>query len=128
MEIVIADDDEQVRSSVRRLIEGAGLRVVGEAANGGEALALTQALAPQIVVMDGKMPVINGVVATQYLLSLYPHIKVIAHSSDPVMSAAMIDRGAVASVAKGSAGELLSALQSATSSRTSGVTTGSGDE
>jgi CheY-like chemotaxis protein len=58
--------------------------------HGGEALAMANALEPVVVVMDGKMPVLDGVLATQYLCSLHPGIKIVAHTSDPSLGAEMV--------------------------------------
>lgn len=72
MGILIVDNDEAMRTSVRRLIELAGLPVVGEARDGAEALALAQSLKPAVVVMNGRMPVINRLVATRYCAHSIP--------------------------------------------------------
>lgn len=113
MAIVIADDDEQVRRSLRKLLKLAGLVVVGEASNGGEALAMVEVLRPQVVLMDGKMPLMNGLVATRYLKSLHPEVKVIAHTSDPSMAQQMVALGATAWVTKGLQKDLVDAISAA---------------
>ena len=113
MAIVIADDDEQVRTSLRKVLESAGLSVVGEATNGGEALALANQLRPHIVLMDGKMPLMDGLIATRYLRSLHPEIHVIAHTSDPSLANQMVALGAMAWVTKGLTEDLLGAVSRA---------------
>ncbi|MDQ3790354.1 MAG: response regulator transcription factor, partial [Actinomycetota bacterium] len=64
--ILLVDDHAGFRRAARRLLEAGGLRVVGEAANGREALALVERLRPEVVVLDVLLPDMDGfVVATQ---------------------------------------------------------------
>ena len=64
--ILLVDDHAGFRGVARRLLEASGLRVVGEAANGREALALVEELRPEVVVLDVLLPDMDGfVVATQ---------------------------------------------------------------
>jgi len=77
--ILIADDQALFREALRTLISlQADLEVVGEAANGEEALRLAQSLRPAVVLMDLKMPVVDGVTATRRLHSAQPECRVIA--------------------------------------------------
>jgi DNA-binding NarL/FixJ family response regulator len=72
--VLIADDQELVRASFRLLIESApDLDVVGEAGSGGEALALARSTQPDVVVMDVRMPGMDGIEATR-LLSADPSL------------------------------------------------------
>ena len=64
--VVVADDQSLVRAGFRVLVDSApDLRVVGEAANGREALALTRDYAPDVVLMDIRMPGMDGLAATR---------------------------------------------------------------
>lgn len=72
MGIVIVDDESTVRKAARRLLEAAGVSVLGEASNGGEALAMVEMLNPAAVLMDDRMPVMDGVIATRYLKAMHP--------------------------------------------------------
>ena len=64
--IVIVDDDPRFRGIARRLLESEGFEVIGEAAGGGEALVVTRELEPDIVLLDGQLPDIDGIeVASQ---------------------------------------------------------------
>jgi DNA-binding NarL/FixJ family response regulator len=62
--VVIADDQEIIRSGLRMVLESHGIQVVGEAANGVEAVDTARRLRPDVVLMDIRMPVVNGIVAT----------------------------------------------------------------
>ena len=64
--ILIADDQALLRASLRALVNGYdGCVVVGEAANGAQAVELARALRPDLVLMDVRMPVLDGIEATR---------------------------------------------------------------
>jgi DNA-binding NarL/FixJ family response regulator len=63
--VLLADDQELVRTGFRLILELAGLDVAGEAADGREALELARALQPDVVLMDVRMPVMDGIEATR---------------------------------------------------------------
>jgi DNA-binding NarL/FixJ family response regulator len=66
--VLLADDQVLVRAGFRLLLESAGdIAVVAEAANGGEAVALTREHAPDVVLMDINMPEVDGTTATQLI-------------------------------------------------------------
>jgi DNA-binding NarL/FixJ family response regulator len=66
--VLVADDQELVRSGLRMVLEAHGIEVLGEAAHGREAVALTRALRPDVVLMDVRMPVMDGIAATAELV------------------------------------------------------------
>ena len=66
--VVIADDQELVRSGFRLILEVAGVEVVGEASDGLEALELARGLSPDVVLMDVRMPVVDGIEATRRIV------------------------------------------------------------
>ncbi|HSP38533.1 MAG TPA: response regulator transcription factor, partial [Frankiaceae bacterium] len=68
--ILIADDQELIRSGLRALLDRQpDLEVVGEAADGHGALALAAAVHPDVVLMDIRMPGLDGLAATEQLLA-----------------------------------------------------------
>jgi DNA-binding NarL/FixJ family response regulator len=76
--LLIADDHTLFREGVRALLTSIGTaEVVGEAANGDEAIALVRRLEPDVVLMDIQMPGTNGIDATRAILSRQPEIGVI---------------------------------------------------
>jgi DNA-binding NarL/FixJ family response regulator len=76
--ILIVDDQTLFRAGLKTLLSTQPLfEVVGEAANGEEALRLTAMLQPQVVLMDLRMPVLDGVSATQRIRASFPGSQVI---------------------------------------------------
>jgi len=76
--ILIADDHPLVRSGMRALLTATeDLEVVGEAATGEEAISLAAALQPDVIVMDLRMPGINGIEATRRIMQSYPHMRIL---------------------------------------------------
>ncbi|MCE5314418.1 MAG: response regulator [Armatimonadota bacterium] len=63
--VVIADDESIIRMDLKTLLEEMGHTVVGEAADGQKALELTRTLKPDVVIMDIKMPVMDGLDAAK---------------------------------------------------------------
>jgi DNA-binding NarL/FixJ family response regulator len=76
--VIVVDDHHLVRQGIRSLLEKApDIRVVGEAADGVEAVKLAQQLKPDVVVMDILMPNMNGTQAAERMRSLVPAPRVI---------------------------------------------------
>jgi len=67
--VIVADDQELVRAGFRLILERNGIEVLGEAANGVEAVALANELRPDVVLMDVRMPELDGIEATRRLLA-----------------------------------------------------------
>ena len=113
MKVVLADDHRMMRDGLRALLERAGVTVVGEAANGREAIAEAKRLHPEILVIDIAMPELNGIDATRRLTAKIPDVKVIALSMnfDRRYVIAMLEAGAAGYLLKNAASdELLIAL------------------
>ncbi|MGC5616811.1 response regulator transcription factor [Georgenia sp. Z1491] len=68
--VLVVDDDAMVRSGFTAILRAEGLDVVGEAEDGAAAVEVTRRLAPDVVVMDVRMPGIDGIEATRRLLRL----------------------------------------------------------
>lgn len=101
--VLLVEDHEVVREGLRALLDAeADLSVVGEAADGHEAVALARALHPDVVVMDIAMPRLNGLEATRQILAAAPATRVLilsAHSDDEYVERA-VELGAVGYVLK----------------------------
>jgi len=79
--VLLVDDHAMVREGLRSVLESYDdVEVVGEAANGEEAVAMVQRLRPTMVVMDINMPKMNGIEATAHISRTYPEIQVIGLS------------------------------------------------
>lgn len=76
--ILIADDHSVIRSGLKTLLKRSNdFLVVGEASNGEEAIAMTAACKPHVVILDISMPKLNGIEATRELKQRYPSVKVL---------------------------------------------------
>lgn len=76
--VLLADDQELVRSGFRVLVDAeADLEVVGEAGDGLEAVAAARRLRPDVVLMDIRMPKLDGIEATKSISDLLPETKVV---------------------------------------------------
>ena len=71
--VLLVDDHALLRKSLHRMLDDdPELAVIGEASNGAEAVELARELAPQVVVMDIAMPLMDGIQATMHILRLAP--------------------------------------------------------
>ena len=110
--IVLVDDEFGVRLLLRRALESrTHLEVVGEAANGRDALGRVAELEPDIVLMDARMPVMDGITATRLISQRHPAVRVLATSQDAEALQAMLEAGATQGTRKADLKKLLDALE-----------------
>lgn len=81
LRVLIVDDREEVRTELRTLLPlAADIEIAGEAADGLTAVGLAALLAPQVVLLDLKLPLIDGYQVANHIKSLDPSCRVIALS------------------------------------------------
>ena len=99
--VLVVDDHDLFRSGLRGLLEEQGVDVVGEAARGDEAVRAVRELAPDVVVMDLDMPVLDGVQATREIVASSPLTRVV------VLTASDEDVDVMNAILAGACGYLL---------------------
>ena len=67
LRILLADDHQIVRQGLKSLLEGEGFKVICEASNGQEAIAMAREFSPDVAVLDLSMPILNGIVAAEQI-------------------------------------------------------------
>jgi DNA-binding NarL/FixJ family response regulator len=77
IKVVLVEDHLIVREGIRPLLEGRGIRVIGEAGDGLQAVKISKELKPQLVIMDVALPRLGGIEATRRILKSDPATKVI---------------------------------------------------
>jgi DNA-binding NarL/FixJ family response regulator len=101
LRVVIADDHRLFRDGLRFTLEDAGMSVLGDAADGAEAVALAQELGPDVVVLDLNMPRISGLEALREIRRLSPDVQTV------VLTVSAEDADVLAALAAGACGYLL---------------------
>lgn len=115
LKVLLADDHEIVRKGLRAILEAQrDCEIVGEAADGRQAVSLTKELTPDIVILDVSMPQLNGLEATRQILKARPQTKVLIltmHETDPLIRG-VLDAGARGYILKTDAGrDLVNAIE-----------------
>ncbi len=108
--VLIADDYSLFRDALKEVINNqSDMEVVGEAEDGVKAVELTCILRPDIILMDVKMPVMDGIEATRQILAALPGMKILALSiySDDGFMTSMMRAGALGYILKGCESEEL---------------------
>jgi DNA-binding NarL/FixJ family response regulator len=101
---VIVDDDPDIRRGLKMIIENrTPFAVVGEAADGALALKILETVVPDVVVVDVKLPHVDGIQLTRHIRENHPSVRVVAYSSpeDDATGAIMRRAGACAHLVKG---------------------------
>jgi DNA-binding NarL/FixJ family response regulator len=119
--VLIVDDHSIVRDGLARLIERErGMKVVGVASTGEEAVSVAQRLKPDLIIMDLVLPSLNGIDATQRIISEFPRTRIIALSACHTLEQVcrVLRAGALGFVLKtAAASELLRAIQEVTAGK-----------
>lgn len=112
MRVLIADDRSRSRQGLKALLSTQpGIEVVAEAGDGREAVYLVDERRPDAVLMDAKMPAMDGLAATRVIKDRWPQTKVIILTMYDVYRAEALDSGANAFLVKGcSTEELLATI------------------
>jgi DNA-binding NarL/FixJ family response regulator len=111
--LVLVDDHPAVRMALADLLEDEGYEIVGQGANGAEALTLAEEHRPDSVVLDVRMPVLDGLEAARRLHADHPAMRLVMLSAydDPSLQEESLQAGASAFLVKGCPrAELLEAL------------------
>jgi PAS domain S-box-containing protein len=117
--VLLADDHAVVREGIANLLSNErDFDIVGQAANGKEAVELALTLLPDVILMDSSMPTLGGIDATRIILKEHPGISILGLSmfDEPDIAQAMRDAGAADYLTKsGPADRLIKAIRACTS-------------
>ncbi|WP_131741436.1 response regulator [Actinomadura roseirufa] len=110
--VLVADDNVVVRSGLVSLLEANGIEVVAEAGDGGRAVELAERLRPDVVLLDVRMPLMDGVTAAA-ALSASTRVLMLTYTDDPDVIRAALARGASGYLVHGAftADELVTAVR-----------------
>ena len=110
--VLIADDHLSSRDGLKALLATRSeIDIVGEAADGREAVELVEQCRPDVVLMDVRMPMMDGLTATRMIKARWPEVKVIVLTMYPSHQAEALAAGADVFLVKGCAAEdLLQAI------------------
>jgi two-component system, NarL family, nitrate/nitrite response regulator NarL len=109
--ILVVDDHQMLREALVGMLELSGFEVVGAVADGADATSLAAELAPDLVLMDLSMPVLNGLDTTRLLREVAPQAAVVMFSAfdSPELRRQAFAAGAVAFLPKGCGNDRLRA-------------------
>jgi DNA-binding NarL/FixJ family response regulator len=101
--LLVVDDHPMLRAALVDLLVQAGFEVAGEAADGADAVALTKELAPDVVLMDLRMPVMGGLDAARLIKDARPDIQVVLLTAfeSPALQQQAEEAGCFAYLVKG---------------------------
>jgi DNA-binding NarL/FixJ family response regulator len=110
-EIMIVEDNPRARRALKALMsQQAGITVTAEASNGLEAINLIHRQAPNLVLMDIRMPVMDGLEATKIIKKNWYHIKIVILTMYPDCQTEAMSAGADAFLAKGCSMEEITSI------------------
>jgi DNA-binding NarL/FixJ family response regulator len=88
LRVLVADDHAMYRIAVQQLVNTApDLEIAGVARDGAEAWSMTLELNPDVVVLDGDMPIVSGIEVLARLRTEMPQVRIVLNTSDPATSA-----------------------------------------
>ena len=101
--LLVVDDHDMLREALVELLLQAGFDVVGEAADGADAVALAKQLEPELVLMDLRMPVLGGLDATRLIKDARPDTQVVLLTAfdSPALQQQAEEAGCFAYLVKG---------------------------
>jgi DNA-binding NarL/FixJ family response regulator len=101
--LLVVDDHDMLREALVELLVHAGFEVVGEAAEGADAVALAKQLEPEVVLMDLRMPVLGGLDATRLIKDARPATQVVLLTAfeSPALQQLAEEAGCFAYLVKG---------------------------
>lgn len=103
IKVLLVDDSAIVRKSIKsNLDKQPEIQVIGECKDGKEVIPFLQHLKPDVILMDYRMPLLNGIETTKLVKDLFPEIKVIGFScnDDIITKEAFFENGAVEFLSK----------------------------
>jgi len=116
--ILVAEDEAIIRMDLVEMLREAGYDVVAEASDGAEAIELAQLYKPDLVILDVKMPILDGISAAEKIIDIAPVLMLTAFSQRELVERAR-DAGVMAYVVKPfSIGDLIPAIEIAISRHT----------
>ena len=101
--LLVVDDHDMLREALVELLHQAGFEIVGEAADGADAVALAKQLEPDVVLMDLRMPVLGGLDASRLIKDACPDIQVVLLTAfeSPALQQQAEEAGCFAYLVKG---------------------------
>ncbi len=107
--VLVVDDEEGMREALSDLLSSSGFDIVGTASNGSEAVDLSAALRPDLVLMDLRMPEMDGIQATRHIKEHAPGIQVLILSAyeDPELRRAASAVGTYGYLVKGTSPSMI---------------------
>jgi DNA-binding NarL/FixJ family response regulator len=101
--VMVVDDDEEVREALAELLGLKGFTLVGSAEDGSQAVTMAEDLRPDVILMDIRMPRMDGIQATREITSKQPDVKVVMFSAydDPALTGSVSEIGAFCYLVKG---------------------------
>ena len=101
--VLLADDHDRLRGALRDLLVETGFEVVGESGDGADAVAMARVLEPDVVVIDLRLPMLNGLDATRLIKDARPATQVVVLSAfeSPELERQAQEAGAFAYLDKG---------------------------